>query len=99
MANPELDNYEPLKAEAFLERNGYRRCDIPACNCGSYHEVREPTYGALRARNTRLEKFVGQLFGRYTGKDLEYLKTQPYGRAAGEFSIGDVIEAKELLES
>lgn len=21
----------------FLERRGYRRCDIPACNCGSWH--------------------------------------------------------------
>lgn len=23
--------------KAFLERDGYRRCDIPACNCTSYH--------------------------------------------------------------
>ena len=21
----------------FIERRGYRRCDIPACNCGSFH--------------------------------------------------------------
>ena len=21
----------------FLLRHGYRRCDIPACNCGSWH--------------------------------------------------------------
>lgn len=21
----------------FLRRHGYRRCDIPACNCGSWH--------------------------------------------------------------
>lgn len=26
-----------LKAEAFIAGNGYRRCDIPACNCGSWH--------------------------------------------------------------
>lgn len=26
-----------MNAEQFLEREGYRRCDIPACNCGSYH--------------------------------------------------------------
>jgi hypothetical protein len=26
------------KALAFLEREGYRRCDIPACNCGSWHK-------------------------------------------------------------
>lgn len=25
------------KADGFLEREGYRRCDIPACNCGSWH--------------------------------------------------------------
>lgn len=24
--------------EAFLEHEGYRRCDIPACNCGSWHK-------------------------------------------------------------
>ena len=23
--------------EDFLVRRGYRPCDIPACNCGSYH--------------------------------------------------------------
>lgn len=27
-----------MKAEAFLEREGYRQCDIPACNCGSWHQ-------------------------------------------------------------
>ncbi len=26
--------------EAVLERNGFRRCDIPACNCGSWHDER-----------------------------------------------------------
>lgn len=26
-----------LRAEAALERHGYRRCDTPACNCHSYH--------------------------------------------------------------
>lgn len=24
--------------DAFLEREGYRYCDIPACNCGSWHQ-------------------------------------------------------------
>jgi len=28
---------ELAQAKAFLESEGYRRCDIPACNCGSYH--------------------------------------------------------------
>ena len=27
-----------ISAEYFLERLGYRRCDIPACNCGSWHQ-------------------------------------------------------------
>jgi hypothetical protein len=26
-----------VSAEAFLEAEGYRRCDIAACNCGSWH--------------------------------------------------------------
>lgn len=25
------------KAERFIESHGYRRCDIPACNCHSWH--------------------------------------------------------------
>lgn len=29
---------ESSKQAAFLERQGYRRCDIPACNCGSWHK-------------------------------------------------------------
>lgn len=29
---------EREKAGAFLEREGYRRCDIAACNCGSWHK-------------------------------------------------------------
>lgn len=28
---------EAYRALRFLERRGYRRCDIPACNCGSWH--------------------------------------------------------------
>ena len=26
------------KAEDFLMREGYRACDMPACNCGSWHK-------------------------------------------------------------
>lgn len=29
-----------LAAEAFLESAGYRRCDVPACNCNSWHEAK-----------------------------------------------------------
>jgi len=25
------------EARRFIERTGYRRCDSPACNCGSWH--------------------------------------------------------------
>jgi hypothetical protein len=27
------------KAEWVLNNSGFRRCDIPACNCGSWHQV------------------------------------------------------------
>jgi hypothetical protein len=33
MLRHELD-----EVRAFLEREGYRRCDILACNCGSWHQ-------------------------------------------------------------
>jgi len=37
----EADIYELKKrlnkAEAILEDFGFRRCDIPACDCGGYH--------------------------------------------------------------
>jgi hypothetical protein len=26
-----------MEAEEFLRARGYYRCDIPACNCGSWH--------------------------------------------------------------
>lgn len=29
---------ECRKMAAFLERQGYRKCDIQACNCGSWHK-------------------------------------------------------------
>lgn len=27
------------KAKWVLESSGFRRCDAPACNCGSWHQV------------------------------------------------------------
>lgn len=38
------DEIERLRAEVVrltdvLRRNGFRECDIPACNCGSWHHV------------------------------------------------------------
>jgi hypothetical protein len=29
------------RALNFLEGRGYRRCDTPACNCGSWHKQEE----------------------------------------------------------
>lgn len=28
---------ENIKLKGYLEDAGWRRCDIPACNCGGYH--------------------------------------------------------------
>lgn len=58
MANPELENYvrsEERMAQDFLERNGYRKCDIPSCNCGSYHDWNIPTNQDARARLKQLK--------------------------------------------
>ena len=34
------------KAESFIRELGYRRCDIAACNCGSWHKWSFlPSYG------------------------------------------------------
>lgn len=41
-------------AENFIAREGYVRCDIPACNCGSWHP-REGWY----ARFVEIETEVG----------------------------------------
>ena len=46
----------------FLRRQGYVRCDIPACNCGSWH-AREGYYARFR----EIEEAVG---GHQNGKTL-----------------------------
>ncbi len=33
------------KLESFLEGEGYRRCDVAACNCGSWHQHRGVAHG------------------------------------------------------
>ena len=43
----QMDLYETEKllrrAESILEEFDFRRCDIPACNCNSYHkQTQEP---------------------------------------------------------
>lgn len=35
--NPAAQEAEAYRALDFLRRAGYRRCDIAACNCGSWH--------------------------------------------------------------
>lgn len=30
------------QAEEFIAREGYRRCDVAACNCGSWHSTPPP---------------------------------------------------------
>lgn len=44
LCSDDLDAYLSSHAEdgtsralAFIESRGYRRCDVPACNCGSWH--------------------------------------------------------------
>lgn len=41
------------KAEWVLSNSGFRRCDIAACNCGSWHQV-----GGFRARFDEIKEVV-----------------------------------------
>lgn len=45
---------------AFLEREGYRRCDIAACNCGSFHLSR----AASEERSADLNETAASLIER-----------------------------------
>lgn len=45
---------EVRELEEFLAREGYRKCDIAACNCGSYHEGHA---------NRRLREIIEELGG------------------------------------
>jgi streptomycin 6-kinase len=61
---------EEREAVAFLERRGYRRCDIAACNCGAWHggdaeqrlaEIREALDASLvDMRGVTILQVVGQ---------------------------------------
>ena len=37
-SKPQKDTEELIEVQIFLLRQGYTRCDRPACNCGSYHK-------------------------------------------------------------
>ena len=39
--------------ESFIRKEGYRRCDIPACNCNSWHP-----HGGWYARFREIEEVV-----------------------------------------
>jgi hypothetical protein len=41
------------EAERVLSASGFRRCDIPACNCGSWHQV-----GGFKARFDEIKEVV-----------------------------------------
>ena len=48
----------------FIEREGYRRCDIPACNCGSWHG------GHMRARFDEIHDLLVEHDVETNGKTL-----------------------------
>lgn len=52
------------KALRFIESQGYRRCDIPACNCGSWHG------GNMRARFDEIHDLLVEHDVETNGKTL-----------------------------
>lgn len=48
-----------------LERNGFRRCDIAACNCGSWHHV-----GGFKARFDEIKEVVEEAGYSTNGRTL-----------------------------
>jgi len=62
---PGARNYNPMRiraeqAEHFLEYEGYRRCDILACNCKLWHQHR-PIVGINEALLAALKKAVATI--------------------------------------
>ena len=60
------DAVEELDARrSFMERRGYRFCDIPACNCNSWHEgerhIRHVLTERLEAKDIEIEWLQGAL--------------------------------------
>jgi hypothetical protein len=56
-ANARID-----ELEYFIMREGYTRCDIAACNCGSYHGGRwKRLYDTAKERIAELEASVSRL--------------------------------------
>lgn len=55
------------EAEDFLLRHGYVRCDIPACNCGSWHR------GNANMRLSEISEYIRNC-GMWQGTILDSIK-------------------------
>jgi hypothetical protein len=53
------------KAEWVLRTSGFRKCDIPACNCGSWHQV-----GGFKARFDEIKEVVEEADYSTNGRTL-----------------------------
>jgi hypothetical protein len=53
------------KAEWVLKISGFRRCDIAACNCNSWHQV-----GGFRARFDEIQEVVQEAGYSTNGRTL-----------------------------
>ena len=67
--NMRAEDYEVVitDLEDFLLRHGYRRCDIPACNCNSWHG------GHANERLKEIGDYL-QSVGMWRGTILESIK-------------------------
>jgi hypothetical protein len=54
-----------MKAEWVMENAGFRRCDIAACNCNSWHQV-----GGFKARFDEIREVVEEAGYSTNGKTL-----------------------------
>ena len=52
-------------AEWVLENSGFRRCDIPACNCNSWHQV-----GGFKSRFDEIKEVVEEAGYSTNGRTL-----------------------------
>jgi len=58
------------RLEGFIEREGYRRCDIPACNCGSFHA------GDAHARLREIYDALGGCYGTLPVPEIQKLQQE-----------------------
>lgn len=67
------------KAEWVLQNSGFRRCDIPACNCNSWHQV-----GGYAERFREIKEAVEEAGHSTNGKILLDVVKEILDRAARE---------------